>query len=212
MFCLKWIYILILSQLILLLAVQRERNKFGLFVPRIDNADRADSVKKVNSITDMTAPTEVIVPADEVPMDNLRKVFDNLIPTLTYIDPQHLNNVDDVFNFRLVKFKVRQRELYSIKLHEKNLQGRSYLDTSAYWCRQGKYVDIPIHPSTNDPKYLFTPPFSGCALVVDQIDSERYRVYHVEGGKHDAQYNNLRDHGLGQVTTMEYKDYGYHSK
>lgn len=67
-----------------------------------------------------------------------------------------------------------------------------------------------------DPKYVFTQPFSGCTLVVDLMEKrvkgkyeKYYRVYHVQGGYEDVEYNKLNDHGYGMVTSMEYRNYGY---
>ncbi|WP_434766594.1 hypothetical protein [Pseudomonas triticicola] len=79
-----------------------------------------------------------------------------------------------------------------------------------YWAAQGGYVDIPVHPKWGEPDHLFTPGFSGCSLVVDQLDASRLRVRHVEGGKELAQYNGLatHEHGLGLSASMEYPDYG----
>lgn len=79
-----------------------------------------------------------------------------------------------------------------------------------YWAAQGGYVDIPLHPGLGQPDHLFTPGFSGCSLVVDQMDTSRLRVRHVEGGKELAQYNGLatNEHGLGLSTSLEYPDYG----
>lgn len=42
------------------------------------------------------------------------------------------------------------------------------------------------------------------------MNDETFRVYHVQGGKEDVEYNNLVDHGKGMVTAMEYRHYGYH--
>ncbi|CAI8984175.1 SET domain-containing protein [Pseudomonas sp. IT-347P] len=79
-----------------------------------------------------------------------------------------------------------------------------------YWAAQGGYVDIPVHPGLGQPDHLFTPGFSGCSLVVDQMDAGRLRVRHVEGGKELVQYNGLaaHEHGLGLSASMEYPDYG----
>ncbi|WP_175964441.1 TcdA/TcdB pore-forming domain-containing protein [Burkholderia pyrrocinia] len=78
---------------------------------------------------------------------------------------------------------------------------------NAYWAPQGSYVDIPIHPGPNDSNILFTPDFGGCHIAIDQINDDTYRVYHVEGGKENVQYNNLPDHGYGHVASMESRDY-----
>ncbi|MCO8311917.1 dermonecrotic toxin domain-containing protein [Pseudomonas mandelii] len=79
-----------------------------------------------------------------------------------------------------------------------------------YWAPQGGYVDIPVHPQWAEPDHVFTPSFSGCSLVVDQMDENVLRVRHVEGGKEAAQYNDLpaHEHGWGLSTAMEYPDYG----
>lgn len=81
---------------------------------------------------------------------------------------------------------------------------------SAYWSPQGGYVDVPIHPEWAQPDHVFTPGFSGCSLVVDQMDENLLRVRHVEGGKEAAQYNDLapEEHGWGLSAAMEYPDYG----
>lgn len=81
---------------------------------------------------------------------------------------------------------------------------------SGYWAPQGGYVDIPLHPTGTQPDYVFTPGFSGCSLTVDQLNDNVLRVRHVEGGKENAQYNDLSEgHGMGQAAAMEYQDYGY---
>ncbi|NAX22444.1 hypothetical protein [Vibrio sp. V39_P1S14PM300] len=81
----------------------------------------------------------------------------------------------------------------------------------AYWVAQGKFLDVPKHPNPHrDPQYIFTPSFSGCSFVVDEWDDNTLRVYHVEGGKENTQYNNLAEHGNGLLNYMSYRDYGYY--
>ncbi|MEB0044336.1 MULTISPECIES: RHS repeat-associated core domain-containing protein [unclassified Pseudomonas] len=82
---------------------------------------------------------------------------------------------------------------------------------SGYWAPQGGYVDIPTHPSGSDPEFVFTPGFSGCSLTVNQLNDNVLRVRHVEGGKEDAQYNELSaaEHGLGLSAAMQFPDYGF---
>lgn len=84
--------------------------------------------------------------------------------------------------------------------------------TLAYWAPQGGYVDIPAHPQKGQPKLVLTPGFSGCTFVADKLNENTIRVRHVQGGKEDLEYNNLPDeaHGLGMISAMEYRDYGYH--
>ncbi len=65
----------------------------------------------------------------------------------------------------------------------------------AYWCRQGGYCDIPVN--STGIKYMFTPDFSGCSLLVDHFKPDIYRVYHVTGGKFIQEYDNIFDHGVG---------------
>lgn len=79
-----------------------------------------------------------------------------------------------------------------------------------YWAPQGGYVDIPVNPQRSHADHVFTPSFSGCSLVVDQLDESTLRVRHVEAGKEAAQYNDLpaHEHGWGLSTAMEYPDYG----
>ncbi|WBA16302.1 cytotoxin [Salinivibrio proteolyticus] len=83
----------------------------------------------------------------------------------------------------------------------------------AYWVAQGKYLDIPKHPDPHrDHLYVFTPNFSGCSFVVDDWDDDRIRVYHVEGGKEDKQYNELQDHGNNLIKYMSSCDYGFYQQ
>lgn len=83
----------------------------------------------------------------------------------------------------------------------------------AYWVAQGKYLNIPKHPDPHrDHLYVFTPNFSGCSFVVDDWGDEVIRVYHVEGGKEDKQYNNVENHGNGLINYMSFRDYGFYQK
>ncbi|TFZ49376.1 hypothetical protein E5C26_20110 [Serratia proteamaculans] len=83
---------------------------------------------------------------------------------------------------------------------------------NAYWAPQGGYVDIPAHPQKGEPELVLTPAFSGCSFVADKFNEKVIRVRHVQGGKEDAEYNNLdvSEHGLGMIGAMEYHDYGFH--
>lgn len=130
------------------------------------------------------------------------------IPMLTYLGSN--TPTPGQYNFRLSKFQINQQTIHLLRLHPSSID-RSYLDTYAYFCPQGGYIDIPIHPAGIEPKYLFTPSFSGCHMAVDRIIGNKYRVYHVEGGKEDTQYNDIpkRNHGFGMVDAMEYKHYGF---
>ncbi|MCC8465664.1 hypothetical protein [Photorhabdus bodei] len=86
------------------------------------------------------------------------------------------------------------------------------MSISAYWAPQGGYVDIPVQPNlSRHPQYVFTPNFSGCSFVVDKMNKDTLRVRHVQGGQEDVEYNNQNiDHGMGMITAMEFRDYGYH--
>ncbi|CAI8840481.1 dermonecrotic toxin domain-containing protein [Pseudomonas sp. GW456-12-1-14-TSB6] len=81
---------------------------------------------------------------------------------------------------------------------------------SAYWSPQGGYVDVPIHPGWGQPDHVFTPGFSGCSLVVEQMDENLLRVRHVEASHEAAQYVDLapQEHGWGLSAAMELPDYG----
>ncbi|WP_052130586.1 hypothetical protein [Erwinia typographi] len=76
-----------------------------------------------------------------------------------------------------------------------------------YWVPQGQSCVIPANPGTR--KFVFTPDFSGCSLMVDQIDRDKYRVYHVQGGSnyYKEEYEQNK-HGLGLAASMVFNDYG----
>ena len=77
----------------------------------------------------------------------------------------------------------------------------------AYWVPQGQSLDIPLHPNEGEPRYVFTPDFSGCSMEVDRINAHTLKVYHVEGGKEQAQYVD-QNHGWGNAASMPPAAYG----
>ncbi|XP_047988694.1 uncharacterized protein LOC125228242 [Leguminivora glycinivorella] len=81
----------------------------------------------------------------------------------------------------------------------------------AYWMPQGQHIDVPKHPSANQPHFIFTPDFSGCSWTVTPMSNGMMRVKHVEGGHEDGQFNNLPTEAKGGTTSyaMQFRDYGY---
>ena len=78
---------------------------------------------------------------------------------------------------------------------------------TGYWVPQGGHCVIPENPGTNG--IVFTPDFSGCSIKVDKLRSGEFKVYHVQGGSNYAQTEYLsKDHGQGQVASMDFDDYG----
>lgn len=89
--------------------------------------------------------------------------------------------------------------------------GQPYADEplKGFWVPQGDSCIVPNNPGVGN--YVFTPDFSGCSIVVDQISIGEYRVYHVQGGANYFQSEYLRgphDHGLGLAGSMTFDDYG----
>ncbi|XP_047990266.1 uncharacterized protein LOC125229461 [Leguminivora glycinivorella] len=82
---------------------------------------------------------------------------------------------------------------------------------AAYWLPQGGVVDIHHHPSDRQPKYVFTPDFSGCSWTVTPGSNGMLRLHHVEGGREREQFNSLTEAQKGGPITyaIQYKDYGY---
>ncbi|KAA0015540.1 hypothetical protein F0A16_20250 [Salinicola corii] len=93
-----------------------------------------------------------------------------------------------------------------------------------YWIPQGESAELPATPGPGDPKFAFTPDFTGCSLMIDKLNQESYRVYHVQGGHKgghggeapisymDIEYNNEgRDHGMGLTYSSKFSDYGTES-
>ena len=78
-----------------------------------------------------------------------------------------------------------------------------------FWVPQGGSCVVPANPGA--VSFVFTPDFSGCSILVDQIDAGQYRVYHVQGGANYLQneYLGAHDgHGLGLAGSMTFDDYG----
>lgn len=85
---------------------------------------------------------------------------------------------------------------------------RSY-PLMGFWVPQGGSCVIPANPGA--VSFVFTPDFSGCSILVDQIDANQYRVYHVQGGSDYLQQEYLsahERHGLGLAASMIFDDYG----
>jgi len=77
-----------------------------------------------------------------------------------------------------------------------------------YWVPQGGSCDVPIIAA--DRAYVFTPDFSGCSLIVDQISDSMYRVYHVTGGNGyvEMEYRKRRDPASKLAGVMTHEFYG----
>lgn len=217
---LKFLVLLIFSLLIVeCCIIERNVNEHGFFEPKINRVEIPDSI---NSAEGSKESKRYTIPAQEIEMNYLLSNILDQIPVLTYVDPQFKfgEKIKEIYNFRLSKFSIPKnpQEYYALELRsEVDPKAISSLDAHAYWCHQGKYVDIPIHPTGDQPKLLFTPTFSGCTMVVDLIEKEIngksepvFRVYHVQGKKENAEYNDLTDHGYGMVTSMQYRNYGYY--
>lgn len=192
-------------------AIQAESNeKNGLQVPILkDNFDPPDKAKEPPlrhaTYDSITAKIE------SLPMD---KLLPNLLDDkhIILMSPPEKFLKDDIYQFGLKKVKIPKKdnnyeyEFNAIKMDEAG-------DTRAYYVAAKKSVMIPVHPTENDPKYLFTDSFAGCSLVVDRLThahKDQYKVYHVFSN-HEYNYNNVYfDDRLGQAASLVYTDYGYH--
>ncbi|WP_432779577.1 hypothetical protein QZL74_27120 [Burkholderia gladioli pv. alliicola] len=78
----------------------------------------------------------------------------------------------------------------------------------AYWVPQGGSCDIPV--LATDRKYVFTPDFSGCSLLVDQLNDRTFRVYHVTGGSSylQTEYKNRRASSSKLAAALTHEGYG----
>lgn len=109
-----------------------------------------------------------------------------------------------IYIFDLNKYKINNQLFIALELVNLNkltdgyygIQNSPYI--SAYWVPQGMSCEIPVEPDDSSPKFVFTPDFSGCSLVIDQISNNKYRVYHITKGRCCDEYlrNNI-DHGHG---------------
>lgn len=80
----------------------------------------------------------------------------------------------------------------------------------AYWLPQGGSCDIPVVAS--ERRFVFTPDFSGCSLLVDQLNDTTYRVYHVTGGGgyFQAEYSSKRPSESQLAAALTHEGYGTH--
>lgn len=106
--------------------------------------------------------------------------------------------------------------VFDLNAHQVNRNNIITLDTAhgvpplmGFWVPQGGSCRVPANPGAMS--FVFTPDFSGCSILVDQINANEYRVYHVQGGGNylQAEYlNPIHDHGLGLAGAMTFDDYG----
>lgn len=80
---------------------------------------------------------------------------------------------------------------------------------NGYWVPQGGSCVIPRFAMRSH--YVFTPDFSGCSLLVDQIDRHHYRVYHAQASRAHLANEYLNPagyrHGLGLAAALTFGDY-----
>ncbi len=110
-------------------------------------------------------------------------------------------------NFNLTRHLVGPQRQQVARLTDWALADE--LPILGYWAPQGNSCLIPAQPLPFD--YVFTPDFSGCSIIVDQIDANHYRVYHVTGGRGrlaQEYTNSPHGHGLGIAAAMTFDDYG----
>lgn len=118
-----------------------------------------------------------------------------------------------ILPFSVMRIIDGSKQYHALAVADQNTikSSGSWICELAYWVPQGGYTDIPLKPTVGDPTFVFTPGFSGCALVVDLLNKNKLRVRHVQGGKEYVEYNKPGiEHGEGMVCAMEYPDYGYH--
>ncbi|WP_445494072.1 hypothetical protein [Photorhabdus sp. SF281] len=156
-----------------------------------------------NALTSQPIITDLINPQKIEMSDGVKKILNNkegggdLVFKALQIKPS-----DKTLPFNALKVV----DTYQEEMPDKDMS------ISAYWAPQGGYVDIPAQPDlSRHRQYVLTPGFSGCSFVVDKMNEDTLRVRHVQGGQEDVEYNNQNiDHGMGMITAMEFRDYGYH--
>lgn len=165
---------------------------------RLENVLTESVLKSTPLMTDLINPAKVDMD------DNTKKLLTN---------PERTGNI---FIFNAINFSIAENDnVLALRIIDsktsKYQKGNGVM--LAYWAPQGGYVDIPAHPQKGDPELVFTPGFSGCTFVADKLNENTIRVRHVQGGKEDAEYNDLdsSEHGLGMIDAMEYQHYGYHT-
>ncbi|ELM1616959.1 RHS repeat protein [Salmonella enterica] len=189
-----------------------DRNRRGaspLIPSRVENSVvKGTPIKLEDALTEhalSTTPllTDLINPT-KVPMDMITKDI---------LANKRLGG--GILAFNAIRFSISEnKDIHALRIVDaetSTYQTGGGIIAVAYWAPQGGYVDIPAHPTTG-PKLVLTPGFSGCTFVADKLNEETIRVWHVQGGKEDLEYNNLAadEHGQGMIDAMEYGDYGYH--
>lgn len=191
-------------------AIHAEKNeKNGLQLPILEgNLDPPYGNMEISQLQRGTYDL-ITAKTEDIPMD---KLLPNLLDDkhIILMAPQEKITNDNIYKFALKKVNIpNQEHTYDFNVIKMSDTG----DTRAYFVAAKDFTIIPVHPTENDPKYLFTDSFAGCSLVVDRLmlsHKNEYKVYHVYSN-HENDYNNVYfDDRLGQAASLEYKDYGFH--
>jgi hypothetical protein len=78
---------------------------------------------------------------------------------------------------------------------------------AAYWVPQGGSAVIPEHPGKEDPKFVFTPSFSGCTWVLNRVDESTLLAQHLTGGKFNSEYSANREEKGIALSATRWRDY-----
>lgn len=139
-------------------------------------------------------------------------VTDLLDPVKNHRLSQHTKDIltksngGGILHFKVLKISYHGKTFNALKIIENN---RDHSAEAAYWLPQKGHVDIPLKPTINEPRFVLTPGFNGCSLTADLVNSHTIRLYHVNGGTEEAEYNR-KNHFLGMIGALVYKNYGYH--
>lgn len=174
-----------------------------------------DTIKSSDKVSQINVNLKEVLKEDV--FINTPLLTDLISPQKTKLSEQTINVLKNLkgggqIPFSVIKFSIDDKNYHALQIADNPIYNHNSAEM-VYWAPQGGYVDIPKIPSPSEPKFVLTPGFSGCSLVADQLNNEKIRVYHVEGGKENQQYNNLDRTNTLHLNNMRFIDYGiYHDE
>lgn len=208
-------------------AFSRERLANGLLAPRIREGQE-NQIAEAGAVPRINDPQRTF--RSDVQLIPVRTAIEEnewaMTPLLTdLLNPQKIRMAastlevlrerqgSGILPFSVLRITDGGRHIYALQIADAEAiqPAGSRPVEFAYWAPQGGYVDIPRRPSGGEPELVFTPGFSGCALVADLLDANTLRIRHVQGGYECQEYNDPKIiHGDGLINVMQYVHYGYH--
>lgn len=210
-----------------------EKQDNGFYVPKLMTGEKRESRIPTTKPTPPTDLNDISLTARPIPLSDALSCEEFLkSPIITdLLSSKRVNLSDDsqsvitntngggILQFGALKMVKSFQAYHALQVIGSMTPGgaEARKPVFAYWLPLGGYVDVPVIPEKDDPKYVFTPGFSGGSLVADVHNISTLRIHHVAGGKENNENekdDGDEEHGFsaayGNAGRLLHSDYGFH--